>query len=146
MLELLPFIQDNLILVVVWVGLLLALVVSIIKQKTARYKIVSPSEATLLVNHNEGMLVDIRTKDEFRAGHIAGSVHISAKDIKDGNLVAIENNQNSPIVLICKTGQTAIESANQLVKAGFEQVSVLKDGLISWNEAKLPLVSSKKKK
>ncbi|MFA0708579.1 rhodanese-like domain-containing protein, partial [Vibrio sp. 10N.222.48.A3] len=44
----------------------------------------------------------------------------------------------------CKTGQTAQESANLLVKAGFENVSVLKSGLVAWSEANLPLVKGKK--
>ncbi|MCV6021323.1 rhodanese-like domain-containing protein, partial [Escherichia coli] len=39
---------------------------------------------------------------------------------------------------------TAQESANLLVKAGFENVSLLKNGLIAWNEANLPLVRGKK--
>lgn len=144
--EYIPFIQANLILVVAWVALLVALVVITVKQKTAGYKMLSPAEATLLVNHHNAVLVDVRHKDEFRNGHIAGAVHISAKDIRENNLHQIENDRTNPIIIVCKTGQTAQEAAKHLVKAGFEQVNVLQDGLIAWNEAKLPLVSGKKKK
>jgi rhodanese-related sulfurtransferase len=46
--------------------------------------------------------------------------------------------------VVCKSGQTAVESANLLAKAGFEQVYLLKGGLLSWSEAKMPLIRGKK--
>jgi rhodanese-related sulfurtransferase len=41
-------------------------------------------------------------------------------------------------------GQTARESADLLTKAGSENVSVLKNGITGWVDAKLPLVRGKK--
>lgn len=144
--QFIEFVQGNLILALVWAGLVVALVMSVIKQKTAPYKIVTPSDATVLVNRQNGVFVDVRTRDEYRAGHIAGAVHVLAKEIKANNAAEIEKYKSDPIILVCKSGQTAIESANALAKAGFENVNVLKDGLISWNEANLPLIRNKKKK
>ncbi|WP_407331643.1 rhodanese-like domain-containing protein [Enterovibrio sp. 27052020O] len=144
--QLIEFVQSNLILSLVWVGLVVALILSVIKQKTAAYKIATPNDATVMVNRENGVFVDIRSRDEYRAGHIAGALHVLAKDIKANSFGEIEKHKSDPIILVCKTGQTAIESANVLTKAGFENVSVLKDGLISWKEANLPLVRHKKKK
>lgn len=144
--QFIEFIQSNLILSLVWVGIVLALIVSVIQQKIARYKTLAPSDATRLINHEDAVFIDVRSRDEYRAGHIAGSVHILAKDIKANSLSEIEKYKSTPIILVCKMGQTAIASANVLVKAGFENVNVLKDGLISWNEANLPLIRNKKKK
>lgn len=139
------FIQSNYILSLVWIGLVIALIFSVIKQKTAPYKVVSTNEATLLANHNNAVFIDIRSRDEFRSGHIAGSVNLLAKEIKAKNLVEIEKYKSAPIILVCKNAQAAIECANVLAKEGFDQINVLKDGLISWNEGKLPLVNKKKK-
>ncbi len=144
--EFTAFLQENLLLSVLWVGLAAALIASIIKEKTSPYKFLSPSDATLLVNRHEGVFVDVRSRDDFRSGHITDAINLAAKEIKDNNLSVIENLKSTPIILICKTGQTAIESAQALAKAGFENINVLKDGLISWNEANLPLVRNKKKK
>lgn len=144
--QFIEFIQSEPILSLVWIGLVLALIMSVVQQKIARYKTVSPSDATKLVNHENAVFVDVRNRDEYRAGHIAGSLHVLAKDIKANMLTEIEKYKSAPIILVCKRGQTAIESANVLTKAGFENVSVLQDGLISWNEANLPLIRNKKKK
>ncbi|GLO59671.1 rhodanese-like domain-containing protein [Vibrio sp. MACH09] len=142
--EYIDFIQNNMILALVWAGLVVAIVMSFIKSATAAYKEVSPAELTQFINKDEGVVVDIRTKDEFKQGHITGSVHVLPSDIKSGSVPSLEKYKASPITVICKTGTTAQESANLLAKAGYEQVFVLKGGLVSWSEAKMPLIRGKK--
>ncbi|NIY84881.1 rhodanese-like domain-containing protein [Vibrio hepatarius] len=142
--EYIAFFQENMILSLVWVGLLIALIANIVKSATAAYKEITVSEVTTLLNRENGVVVDIRTKDEFRKGHITDALHILPSDIKAGSFGNLENHKSDPIIVVCKSGQTAQESANLLVKAGFEKVSVLKNGLIAWNEANLPLVKGKK--
>jgi rhodanese-related sulfurtransferase len=142
--EYIAFFQENMILSVVWVGLVIALVMNIVKSTTAAYKEIGAAETTQLMNRENGVVVDIRTKDEFRKGHITDSVHILPSDIKAGNFGSLENRKSDPIIVVCKTGQTAQESANLLAKAGFENVNLLKSGLIAWNEANMPLVKGKK--
>jgi rhodanese-related sulfurtransferase len=126
------------------VGLLVALIMNIVKSATAAYKEISANEVTTLMNRENGVVVDIRAKDEYRKGHITDAVHILPSDIKAGNFGSLENRKSDPIIVVCKTGQTAQESANLLAKAGFEKVNMLKNGLVAWNEANLPLVKGKK--
>ncbi|RXJ73492.1 rhodanese-like domain-containing protein [Veronia nyctiphanis] len=140
------FLSNNMIMSTVWVGLFVALIALTIKQKTAAYNVLSPNQATALINHEDGTFLDIRSRDDYKNGHITGSLHILPSEIKANNFGELEKFKQNPIVLVCKSGQTTPEYANLLVKAGFEKVSILKDGLISWNEANLPLVRKKKKK
>ncbi|MGF1758129.1 rhodanese-like domain-containing protein [Photobacterium sagamiensis] len=140
------FVTSNPILSLAWVGLVVAIIASVVKQKTAGYTIVAPNEATVLVNREDGVFIDIRSRDEYRQGHISGALHILPSQIKEQNITDLEKYKSAPIIVVCKTGQTAQESANLLNKAGFENVNLLKDGLISWNEANLPLIRSKSKK
>ncbi|GAK85712.1 rhodanese-related sulfurtransferase [Vibrio ponticus] len=142
--EYIAFFQDNMIMSLVWVGLLVALIMNIVKTSTAAYKEITASDTTTKINRENGVVVDIRSKDEFKKGHITEAVHILPSDIKAGNFGSLENHKADPIIVVCKTGQTAQESANLLAKAGFEQVFVLKNGLVSWSEANLPLVRGKK--
>jgi len=142
--EYIAFFQENMILSLVWVGLLVALIMNIVKSATAAYKEISANEVTTLMNRENGVVVDIRAKDEYRKGHITDAVHILPSDIKTGNFGSLENRKSDPIIVVCKTGQTAQESANLLAKAGFEKVNMLKNGLVAWNEANLPLVKGKK--
>jgi rhodanese-related sulfurtransferase len=142
--EYIEFFQQNMILSLAWVGIFVALLVNIFKSSTAKYKTISVNELTSLVNKENGIVVDIRTKDEFKQGHITDSVHLLPSDIKSGNFGSLEKHKTTPIIVVCKTGQTAQQSAGLLAGAGFEKVSLLKNGLVAWNEANLPLVRGKK--
>lgn len=142
--EYIEFFQQNMILSLAWVGILVALIVTTFKSATSAYKEVSASQVTHLMNRENGVVVDIRTKDEYKRGHITDSVHILPSDIKAGNLSALESHKSDPIIVVCKNGQTARQSAELLAKAGFEKVNLLKNGLVAWNEANLPLVRGKK--
>ncbi|WP_413522538.1 rhodanese-like domain-containing protein [Photobacterium phosphoreum] len=139
------FLTSNPVLSLAWIGIVIALISMMVKEKNAKYKTIGINEATALVNNEEGVFLDIRSRDEFRKGHIVGSVHILPSQIQRQNTPELEKHKAAPIIVICKTGQTAQETANQLSKDGFTNVNVLKDGLIAWNEANLPLVASKKK-
>lgn len=137
------FFMQNKILVLVWVGILVTLVVTIFKSVTSKYKLIDPDQLTFLMNREQGVVVDLRSKDEYAHGHITDSIHLMGSDIKAGNLGKLESHKSDPIILVCKTGQTAQAHAGDLIAAGFENVSVLKNGLTSWNDASLPLVSNK---
>ncbi len=142
--ELVPFVQENMILAIVWIGLVVAIIANVIKTSNAAYKEITAAQTTHMVNRENGVVVDIRTKDEFKKGHITDALHILPSDIKSNNLGSLESRKADPIIIVCKTGQTPQESANLLVKEGFENVSVLKSGLVAWSEANLPLVKGKK--
>ncbi|MEZ9575023.1 rhodanese-like domain-containing protein [Vibrio sp. 10N.222.55.A3] len=142
--ELVPFVQENMILAIVWIGLVVAIIANVIKTSSAAYKEITAAQTTHMINRENGIVVDIRTKDEFKKGHITDAVHILPSDIKANSFGSLESQKADPIIVVCKTGQTAQESANLLVKAGFENVSVLKSGLVAWSEANLPLVKGKK--
>lgn len=131
------------ILSLAWIGILVALIASIYKSATAAYQEVTATQATLLINRENGIVVDIRSKDEFKQGHITDAIHI-CRQTSGGNLAGLESHKSNPIIVVCKTGQTARESADLLTKAGFEKVNLLKNGLIAWNEANLPLVRGKR--
>jgi len=142
--DLVPFVQENMILAIVWIGLVAAIIMNTVKTSTAAYKEITAAQTTQLMNRESGIVVDIRTKDEFRKGHITDALHILPSEIQANNLGSLESHKADPIIVVCKTGQTAQASANLLAKAGFENVSLLKSGLVAWSEANLPLVKGKK--
>ncbi|PMH42144.1 rhodanese-like domain-containing protein [Vibrio sp. 10N.286.49.B3] len=142
--EYIEFFQQNMILGIVWIGLVVGVIMTTIKAATAAYKEITAAQTTQLMNRENGVVVDIRTKDEFQKGHITDALHILPSEIKEGNFGSLENHKADPIIVVCKTGQTAQDNANLLAKAGFENVNVLKSGLIGWSEAKMPLIRGKK--
>ena len=63
--------------------------------------------------------------------------------IKANNVGELEKRKSTPIIVVDGTGLQAQTPANELVKAGFEKVFVLKDGVSGWVGENLPLVRGK---
>lgn len=142
--EYIDFFQQNTLMCVAWVAIFAALVFNIFKSATAKFKFISTNELTQLVNKENGLVIDIRSKDDFIKGHITDSVHVLPTEIKSGNLASVESHKVDPIIVVCRSGQTAQATAKDLVDKGFEKVNVLTNGISAWNEANLPLVRGRK--
>lgn len=142
--EYIQFFQQHPLLSIAWVAIVVAIIVNMVKSASAKFKFVSVNQLTHSVNKENGVVVDIRTHDEFKQGHITNALNVLPSDIKSGNFGTLEKHKTDPIILVCKNGQTAQESAVILTKSGFENVSVLQNGLVAWNEGNLPLVRGKK--
>ncbi|ARU96326.1 rhodanese-like domain-containing protein [Tatumella citrea] len=137
------FAHNHLVLCLAWVVLLVLVIVTTFKGLFSKVKTVSRGEATHLINKQDAVVVDVRSRDDYRKGHISGAVNLAAADIKKGNLAEIEKFKTQPVIVVCATGQSAGEAASQLSAAGFVNVSVLKDGISGWSGENLPLVRGK---
>ena len=98
----------------------------------------TPAAATLLMNREDALVVDVRETSEWAGGHIANSRHIALGQI-DKHLVEIEKFKQTPVILCCASGGRGQTARDKLVKAGFEKVFNLAGGIGAWSEAGLPL-------
>ncbi len=103
---------------------------------------VSPMELTQLVNHEQAVIVDVRSPDEYAAGHITKSKNIPLDEIQTKSK-QLEKFKKRPIVIVCKTGNRAGKAANQLRKLEFDKLFHLTGGLVEWQKDNLPLQKSK---
>lgn len=73
-------------------------------------------------------ILDIRTAAEYAQGRIAGSVRIDF-----ANLLTEAAKATKPILVVCKTGQTATFAVSLLRLSGFD-AKALKWGMAGWNK------------
>ncbi|AWK13879.1 rhodanese-like domain-containing protein [Candidatus Fukatsuia symbiotica] len=144
--EMTQFIGQHPILSLAWVALLGAVIIIMLKSCFSNVKETTRSEIIRLLNKENATVVDIRSREDYRKGHIANSINISPSDIKNGNLAELKKRKARPVVVVCATGTTAGSVAGDLNKAGFERVFILKEGISGWNRENLPLVWLKSKK
>lgn len=100
----------------------------------------SPAEATLAMNRQDAVVLDIRETSEFAKGHIGGARHITQAQLST-RLSEIEKFKARPIIVCCATGQRSASACADLKKAGFEQAYNLAGGLDAWSAAGLPLTT-----
>jgi len=136
--EYIDFISNNPMLSAAWGIIALLLIQSVVKSKLSRVNNVNSQEATLLINKQNAVIVDIRSEEEFKQGHIVNAKNITVSQIQEGKLSAIEKYKQTPIVVVCATGTRSSGAGDKLVKAGFEQVNHLTAGMTGWSTANLP--------
>ncbi len=142
-LEIMKFFNKHIMLIIAWIVLLISLIVLMFNNYFYKVREISFSEATYLINKKNAMIVDIRKYDQFRDGHIANAINLTASDIKKGHLVDLKKHKTQTIILACTNGINSYKLAENLNKLGFENVAILKGGILAWNSEKLPLVQGK---
>lgn len=132
------FIQQN----ILWVGLALVsggmLVYSLTSGGSAGG--ISVPEATLLLNREDAMILDVRETQEWSAGHIANARHIASAQLEK-RISEIEKFKETPVIVCCAGGSRSGAACNVLRKAGFLRVYNLAGGISAWTGAGLPLTA-----
>ncbi|WP_054178021.1 rhodanese-like domain-containing protein [Trabulsiella odontotermitis] len=141
--EIMQFVSRNPILCIAWVALLVAVLFTTFKGLMSKVKVITRGEATRLINKEDAVVVDLRQRDDFRKGHIAGSINLLPSEIKANNVGELEKHKSQPIIVVDGSGLQAQSPAGELAKAGFAQVYVLKEGIAGWSGENLPLVKGK---
>lgn len=81
------------------------------------------------------LLIDVRTADEFAAGHIPGAINISVQSLPD-RLNEIPTDK--PLVVYCRSGNRSATATSILIDAGFSPVYDL-GGIQDWVSAGNPI-------
>lgn len=66
------------------------------------------------------VLLDVRTEDEYRGGHIEGSINIPLQKIQ--NVSEIIKDKNTPLFVFCYSGARSGQAVSYLSKTGYTNV------------------------
>jgi len=100
---------------------------------------VSPQQATVLGNNDDALMLDIRSAADYKTGRILNAKNIPFAELSK-RTSDLQQYRDKPIVLICKTGQTAASAANVLRKEGYAKVYRMTGGMLEWSNQCMPLV------
>ena len=99
---------------------------------------VGPLEAVQLINRRDAVVLDMRDKADYTAGHIPNARSIPFSELS-GRLRELEKFKTRPIVVNCQSGTHSAKACGALRKVGFNEVFALRGGLSGWVEASLPV-------
>ncbi len=89
---------------------------------------------------NRPVLLDVRDPDEYREGHVEGSLHIS-RGLLEFKVQGLITNPDEDIVVYCAAGLRSILAAQTLKAMGYTAVSSMAGGFRAWREAGYPVVT-----
>ncbi len=96
---------------------------------------ISPREAATLIESGDAILLDVREKREWEAGHVAGSTHLPLGEFPE-QLAKLDPSR--PWVTMCQGGNRSAIAASLLQRAGIENVLNLDGGFTGWTREGLP--------
>lgn len=137
--QLLQFIQNHWVLCSALGITLILLIFEELRNKINGIPKISTHNATLLLNRDNALVVDLRNQKAFVSGHIIHSINIEPGAL-DSHMKKLEAHKNHPIILVNENDTNALPVGIKLQKLGFTKIHLLAGGITSWKNAQLPLL------
>lgn len=98
---------------------------------------VSPMQATIMMNREDALLLDVREATEFTKGRIPAARNIPLPQL-DKRMTELDKFKDKAIIVNCASGTRSGAACGLLRKNGHAKVFSLAGGLLAWEQAGLP--------
>jgi len=99
---------------------------------------ISTLQATLLINQQNALVLDVREAAEYEKGHVLNARHLALGELP-ARFGEIEKYKAKPVIVVCDSGNRSDKAVAALRKQGFTQVVSLQGGIGAWQQAGLPV-------
>lgn len=89
-----------------------------------------------LMKKKNAVLIDVRTTEEYKEGHIPGSVQIDVLKKDDFKKQVASLEKNKIYLLYCRSGKRSRDAMTLMHESGFGKLYDLKGGYSTWAGAK----------
>jgi len=86
------------------------------------------------------VILDVRTVEEFKEGHIEGALNIDQAQSDFIEKVQAALPKDKTVAVYCRSGRRSANAAEKLAAIGYRMVN-LKGGIIAWKEAGMPVTT-----
>jgi rhodanese-related sulfurtransferase len=131
------FIANHAFLVSLFVAILALLAWNLFGEILSGVEQLAPADATLLLNRQDAVVLDVRPAAEFESGHIINALNLPAD--ADAQQKVLEKHRDKPLLAVCQNGALSARTARTIRLRGFANVYCLRGGLSAWRSAGMPL-------
>ena len=86
------------------------------------YQTIDGESAYDLVNEENAVLIDVRTKEEYSEDHIAGAINISLNEISLDEIKDVVDDFDDNIIVYCRSGARSKEASKLIIDLGYTSV------------------------
>lgn len=104
----------------------------------------STTQATLLINRENALVIDISEAGEYENGHLPDARNIPSAQLAD-RAAEFEKYKDAPVIIACQTGLRSASACKKLKSLGFAKVYSLDGGIDAWRSAGLPVKKGNKR-
>ena len=138
--QVIEFAGNNLLLVGGFVAVLGFLALTEITRKVQGLNELTPAQAVPWINDGDAVIIDISPVADFNKGHIVNARNLQASRLSNPD-DEIQKLKDNKLLVVCKSGQTAVAAAGSLRKMGASEVAVLKGGMTQWRGDQFPVTT-----
>ncbi len=102
---------------------------------------ISTADAVQLMNREKAVVVDVRSAAEFASGSIPGAKNVELADL-DNKLASVVKSKDTPIVMICATGNRSQGAARTAKRGGYARAQSMAGGMSAWRAANMPVAKA----
>ena len=135
------FFSQNLIWFAALIIIANLLVLSFIQGRVKGANMVSALELPQLQRDGRSVIIDVNENKDYAISHIPDAINYTLNEITADNTKLLKHKDKTAIV-VCQTGSKSTKAAKSLINLGFENVHILRGGLISWTKENLPVTSN----
>ncbi len=84
-------------------------------------------------------VIDVREQHEWDEAHLAEAVHVPQNEVLE-RIEDVAPDRSERLILHCRTDNRSARVADLLEGVGYENVAVIRGGIVAWQEAGLPVV------
>jgi rhodanese-related sulfurtransferase len=103
-------------------------------------KKVDPVEFSEVIAQPGVIILDVRTPEEFNAGHIANAININIADSNFSSEVS-KLDKNATVAVYCRSANRSAVATDEMAKLGFTDMYDMQGGIIDWEAAGGPVVN-----
>ena len=100
---------------------------------------VDVAAAAQIVDDGEAVILDVRTPQEFAAGHLPDAINIDVESADFADRVA-GLDESAETLVYCQTGNRSGVATDKMAELGFTEMSDLQGGIEAWAAAGEPVV------
>jgi len=93
---------------------------------------------TLLQQDKQLIVLDVRTAEEFKDGHIKGAINIDIRQ-PDAFAKIDKLNKNAKYIVHCRTSHRSEMAVEHMLQSGFKSIYQMMDGWNGWSANNLPV-------
>jgi rhodanese-related sulfurtransferase len=102
------------------------------------YRDIDAAQAADLIKQGPVLILDVRILEEYREGHIKGSVLIPVQELEK-RIGEISDHLQKPVLVYCRSGNRSVTASKILISKGFQHLYHMKGGIKDWVRHQLPL-------
>ena len=102
-------------------------------------KKVDPVKFSEVIAQPGVIILDVRTPEEFNAGHIANAININLEG-SDFSSEVSKLDKNDTVAVYCRSGNRSGVATDQMAEIGFTDMYDMQGGIVDWEAAGGPVV------